>query len=513
MSKFLESQDNLELTQYDPQKEEPIIMVMGVGGGGGNIVTAMYETSQDISGVSYVLCNTDKQDLFCNHKADLRIQIGEGLGAGGKILDGKQLVLQDEKAVEQIKDCFRAEKLKMVFLVSSLGGGTGTGCGSAIAQLAKEISEERKALSPNNELLIVGVVSLPPLYEGKATVKIALNGLDELMNYTDTVIVINNETTERIAEKEKSHLDEDEYRALQNQVLIKAVKAISWMINTPMKSNRDFNDVKSTLKNSKTALISIGYGSGEVGERMKNAINDAINSDYLNTKDLFNAKKLLYYTFDNSSEGGSKIKRIESQDIVRDHLIRRFTNIDEDSETEKPLIIGSDNKFPDFDKYRLKEDKNMVGILILASGFMFQREELYLFDTTEKENNDKVSKEELRQNFYQQEEKKLLNPRVAFITPIDVINSEETLNFLESKSPAKRQIEDKKTFLRIVKEERERQKNEQLRLQELAEREAEEQRLQEEQKKKQEEEKLRLEQESQAKRQEPIVAKELSEGQ
>ncbi len=460
--------EELSLTEYEAKEKEPIIMVMGVGGGGGNIVSEMHRKS-DFERVSFVLCNTDSQDLYDKHSADKKIILGaSGLGAGGDSRDGKTYAEYNESS-EQIKECLSNESLEMLFIVATLGGGTGTGAAPVIARIAKEIEKRRKDKEEVDHLLVVGVVTLPDgKSEGEGSVDIAIDGLELLMKHTDSVIVIRNEGALKAAGPDATISEANE---ILNSIPIQAVKAISWIITETMEKNVDFNDVKNILKDGETAIITIGYGSGE--DRMKKAIDNATKSHYLNNKDLYKAKRLMYCLFDNSAKysGDSEELRIkrkkveinlkERDIIIPEYFLKPFKNIEFDPENKKKrLILGYDRKFPNFELDNLLDEngnelEDTVGVIILATGFMFQKDDFY-FDPEEDEaevENIETNSEALKEGFYDNNKKNKLqvDPKAkGYILNPNLWDNDTCINFLENKSPSLRLEEDQEKYKELI---------------------------------------------------------------
>ena len=256
-------------------KTENLIKVIGVGGGGGNAVKSMYETG--VKNVSFAVCNTDSQALS-KSPIPVRIQLGEeGLGVGGDPVKGRE---KAEESMNDIELLFNDET-KMVFLTAGLGGGTGTGAAPLIAKIARE-----------RGLLTVGVVTLPFRFEKRTRMEKALEGLEEMKRNVDALLVVNNE---RLLEIYDEPISIDEAFAKANDILTTATKTISEVITKEGIVNRDFKEVQTVMNNSGGAIVSVGYGSGE--KRIIKAMNDALNSPLLNTKDIKNAQRLLYIIY------------------------------------------------------------------------------------------------------------------------------------------------------------------------------------------------------------------------
>jgi cell division protein FtsZ len=227
---------------------KPVIKVVGVGGGGGNIVNTLSEVG--IEGVELIAVNTDAQVLALN-KAPTKIQIGSkltrGLGAGGNPEIGRRSAEEDAEKIKQ-----HLEGADMVFLTAGMGGGTGTGAIPVIAQIAKE---ELGALT-------VAVVTKPFFFEGKRRMDNASRGISELREFVDTLIVISNDKLFEICGK---NITIRESFRIIDDILVRAVKSISELITQPALINIDFADVRTVMQDKGYALI----GSGESDETNK----------------------------------------------------------------------------------------------------------------------------------------------------------------------------------------------------------------------------------------------------
>lgn len=265
--------DNNTNTMVDfgtPEKENTIIKAIGVGGGGGNAVNHMYK--QGIHDVSFVLCNTDNQALS-DSSVPVLLQLGEeGLGAGNKPAKARKAA---EDSIDAIKEMLN-DGTKMAFITAGMGGGTGTGAAPVIARVSKGMG-----------ILTVGIVTIPFRFEGKRKIDQALDGVEEMAKNVDALLVINNERLRKI------YPDLTVLSAFEkaDDTLSVAAKSIAEIITNHGLINLDFNDVKTVLKDGGVAIMSTGYGEGE--GRVKQAIEDALNSPLLNDNDVFNAKKIL----------------------------------------------------------------------------------------------------------------------------------------------------------------------------------------------------------------------------
>lgn len=327
--------DNINpMVDFDaPEKENTIIKVIGVGGGGGNAVNHMYR--EGIHDVSFVLCNTDMQALN-DSPVPMKLQLGkEGLGAGNKPEKARQAA---EESINDIKSML-SDGTKMTFITAGMGGGTGTGAAPVIARVSKEL-----------DILTVGIVTIPFRFEGKKKINQALDGVDEMAKHVDALLVINNERLRKIY-PELTVLDAF---GKADDTLSVAAKSIAEIITNHGLINLDFNDVKTVLKDGGVAIMSTGYGEGD--GRVKLAIQDALNSPLLNDNDIFNSKKiLLSINFSNGSDKENQSAgglMMEEMNEVNDFM-EQFG-----SDFEIKWGIGLD---PDLG--------NKVKVTILATGF------------------------------------------------------------------------------------------------------------------------------------------------
>jgi cell division protein FtsZ len=262
---------NMENRKEQNQGAE--IKVIGVGGGGGNAVNYMHK--QGIRDVDFVICNTDAQAMESS-QVQTRVQLGasltEGRGAGNKPEVGK------EAAIENIEDVKKAlaENTKMVFITAGMGGGTGTGAAPVIAKACKE-----------EGYLTVGIVTIPFRNEGRRRIKQAAEGIAELEEYVDSLLVINNE---RIRDMYGDFGISEAFSKADN-VLATAARGIAEIITVPGYINVDFADVETVMRKSGLAIMGTGIASGE--NRAEVAIENALNSPLLNNNDIRGARNIL----------------------------------------------------------------------------------------------------------------------------------------------------------------------------------------------------------------------------
>lgn len=243
--------------------QKPNIKVIGIGGGGGSAINRMIEN--DVQGVEFVTMNTDAQVLKLS-KADVRLQLGKmltrGLGAGASPDIGRQAALESE---DEIRDLLADTDI--VFITAGMGGGTGTGAAPVIARIAREMG-----------CLTIGIVTKPFGFEGRKRMSVAIQGLEELKPYVDTLIVIPNDKLLYIVDRNTPYLDA--FREADN-VLRQGVQGITEIIAVPGVVNVDFADVKTVMKDKGTALMGIGIAGGE--NRAVEAARAAIRSPLLET--------------------------------------------------------------------------------------------------------------------------------------------------------------------------------------------------------------------------------------
>lgn len=259
----------------------PVIIAMGVGGGGGNAVH--YMCTQNIQGVEFVALNTDRQALNeCRVPTKLLLgpQLLKGRGAGGKAEKGAEAAEESVPEIERLLD----RQVDMIFITAGMGGGTGTGAAPVVARVAK-----------NKGILTIGIVTIPFFFEGTDKMQSALDGAEELKKNVDALLVINNDRLGDIYPT----MAWSEAFSKADDILATAARSISDTVTTPGMINIDMNDVDSTLRDGRTAFISVGYGEGE--DRMTKAMQNALHSPLLCDTDIFSAKHLLfafYYSHD-----------------------------------------------------------------------------------------------------------------------------------------------------------------------------------------------------------------------
>ena len=275
----------------DIRELKPRILVLGVGGAGGNAINEMIESG--VEGVEFVAVNTDAQDLKTS-KANARIQIGlnitKGLGAGAKHEIGQAAA---DESLNDIVDILKGSN--MVFITAGMGGGTGTGASHVIARAAKELN-----------ILTVGVVTLPFLYEAPSRMRRAQLGLEELRKYVDTIIVIPNQNLFKIANEKTTYKESFQ---LSNSVLRHGVQSITDLMVKDGLVNLDFADVETVMSSMGKAMMGTGEAEGE--GRAAKATDLALNNPLIDDYSLKGAKGLLI-----NITGGEDLTLFEVDEIT-----------------------------------------------------------------------------------------------------------------------------------------------------------------------------------------------------
>ena len=292
----------------DIKELKPRILVLGVGGAGGNAINGMIENG--LKGVEFIAVNTDAQDLKLS-KADAKVQIGlnltKGLGAGAKLDIGQAAA---DESLNEIVNILQGAN--MVFITAGMGGGTGTGSAHVIARAAKELN-----------ILTVGVVTLPFLYEGPSRMRRATQGLEELRKHVDTIIVVPNQNLFKIASEQTTF---EESFELSNDVLLHGVQSITDLMVRPGLINLDFADVETVMSSMGKAMMGTGEADGE--GRATKAAEMAINNPLIDDYTLKGAKGLLV-----NITGGKDLKLFEVDEAVN--------KVRAEVDNEAELIIGA----------------------------------------------------------------------------------------------------------------------------------------------------------------------------
>ncbi len=292
----------------DIRELKPRILVLGVGGAGGNAINGMIDAG--LQGVEFIAVNTDAQDLK-ESRAKAKIQMGlnltKGLGAGAKLDIGQAAA---DESLNEIINILQGSN--MVFITAGMGGGTGTGSAHVIARAAKELN-----------ILTVGVVTLPFLYEGPSRMRRAQQGLEELRKHVDTIIVVPNQNLFKIASEQTTF---EESFELSNDVLLHGVQSITDLMVRPGLINLDFADVETVMSSMGKAMMGTGSAEGE-GRAIK-AAEMAITNPLIDDYTLKGAKGLLI-----NITGGKDLKLFEVDEAVN--------KVRSEVDPEAELIIGA----------------------------------------------------------------------------------------------------------------------------------------------------------------------------
>ncbi len=323
----------MENKKYDHSKNS-IIKIIGVGGGGSNAVRYMF--NRGIKDVEFVVCNTDVQAL-ASSEIPTKLQIGssltEGLGAGANPEVGKEAAMESKEEIRELL----AHGTKMLFVTAGMGGGTGTGAAPVIAEVARELG-----------ILTIAIVTAPFGFEGRKKKQYADEGITRLREVCDTVLIISNEKLREIYK----NLKMSEAFSQADNILATAAKSIAELITVPQELNLDFEDVKTVMRNSGSALMGSGKAEGE-GRALK-AAQEALNSPLLTIQNAYGAQKVLLSIMSGKSE------------IVMDE-VTQITEYIQEQIGEDALVIfglGNDDSLGD-----------AIRVTIIATGFKEQMPE------------------------------------------------------------------------------------------------------------------------------------------
>ncbi|MCK5134777.1 MAG: cell division protein FtsZ [Bacteroidales bacterium] len=328
-----------DLMNFDlPPERSSIIKVIGVGGGGCNAVNQMYR--KGIKDVNFVVCNTDAQALH-NSPVAIKLQLGdvltEGRGAGSRAEIGREAAME---SFDRIKEVL-SSNTNMVFITAGMGGGTGTGAAPVIARAAKEMG-----------ILTVAIVTIPFRFEGPERIDQAINGINELKDHVDSLLVINNEKLREIY----GNLRVSNAFEKADDVLSIAAKGIAEIITVHGYINVDFADVQTVMYNSGVAIMGSATASGE--NRAQQAIAAALTSPLLNNNEIEGARSVLL----NITSGSEEITMDEISEIT-DYVVSAASR-----ETTLIWGMGNDESLGD-----------QISVTIIATGFkMNSIPELYV---------------------------------------------------------------------------------------------------------------------------------------
>lgn len=319
------------MIEFDlPKGKSSIIKVIGMGGGGSNAVNYMYE--QGIEGVDFIICNTDSQALAESpipNKVHLGPNLTQGLGAGANPEIGRQAT---EESMEELRKILEVNT-KMVFITAGMGGGTGTGGGPIVAKICKDLG-----------ILTVGIVTSPFSYEGKRRMKQAEEGIKNLKDHVDTLLVISNDKLRM----QCGNLPFKAAFAKADNILATAAKCITDVINLHGVVNVDFADVCTAMKNGGVAILGSATADGE--DRAQEAIDNALSSPLLNDSEIKGAKWILLNI---TSSDGEHEHTIDEMDTIQ-----AFVQQQAGEDCDVILGMGHDND--------LGEE---LGVTIIATGF------------------------------------------------------------------------------------------------------------------------------------------------
>src|ERR1700694_2132651 len=313
-----------------PKEQSSILKVIGVGGGGSNAVNHMY--SQHIEGVNFIICNTDAQSIAQStvpNKVQLGPHLTQGLGDGANPEIGRQAT---EESLEEIKRILEVNT-KMALVTAGMGGGTGTGGAPIISKICKDLG-----------ILTVGIVTTPFSYEGKKRQQQAEEGIKNLKQYVDTLLVISNDKLRH----QFGNLKMREAFAKADNVLATAAKCITDVINSTGQINVDFADVCTVMRNGGVAILGSSAASGN--NRAQKAIEQALNSPLLNDNDIRGAKWILINI--NSAEGENEFT-MDEVEIIQNYLLSQAGD-----DTDVILGMGYDSTLG-----------SKLGITLIATGF------------------------------------------------------------------------------------------------------------------------------------------------
>lgn len=320
--------------QFEMLKEKSsIIKVIGVGGGGGNAVNHMYR--QGITGVDFIICNTDSQALELSpipNKVQLGASLTEGMGAGSIPEVGKNSAIEN---IDDIKQML-GTNTKMLFITAGMGGGTGTGASPIIAQAAREL-----------DILTVGIITTPFSFEGKRRKMQAEEGMEELRKYVDSFLVISNDRLREIF----GNLTLGAAFAQADDILTTAAKGIAEIITLPGYINVDFKDVRTVMKDSGVSIMGSYASAGE--NRAYEAVRGALASPLLKDNEIEGARYILL-----NISSGSKEVTMDEVSIITDY-------IQEEAGLMADLIWGN------------CQDENLgekISVTIIATGFQTKDE-------------------------------------------------------------------------------------------------------------------------------------------
>ena len=355
--------DNIDIMPDDWTPENSIIKVIGVGGGGCNAVNYMY--NQKIEGCTFIVCNTDAQSLNTS-PVPIKIQLGSGLGAGCNPTEGRNAALNSQEEIAaKVINC----QTEMLFITAGMGGGTGTGAAPVIAAMAKK-----------KGIVTVAVVTIPFKNEGNESMSKAIDGINELQEHVDCLLVINNE---KIYEHYSDMLIHEAFPKT-DEVLSTAVKGIIEIISKPGYVNVDFKDIKAMMQTTKNdmqhKMALMGCGEGSESNRIEDALNMALASPLLNDFDIKTAKNVIINITAGYSDKGLLMGDLQELDRLMNERLGEGTN-----KFKRGIVYDKSEEFGDkvmitiiangFEMTRLEEiaDVKLGSIISIDSDYVYQK--------------------------------------------------------------------------------------------------------------------------------------------
>ncbi len=326
-----------------PKNRSNVMKVMGIGGGGSNAVNHMFK--QGIKGVDFVVCNTDSQALEespVHNKIQLGVNLTEGLGAGANPEIGKLAALE---SYEDLKNLLETQT-KMLFITAGMGGGTGTGAAPIIAEMAKEL-----------DILTVGIVTIPFVFEGKNRELQAVKGLEKLKRSVDSLIIINNNKLREVY----GNLGFKQGFSKADEVLATAAKGVAQVITHHYTQNIDLKDAKTVLSNSGTAIMGSSIASGS--NRANEAVIKALDSPLLNDNKIEGSKNVLLLIVSGTEE------------ITIDEIGEINEHIQNETGNSANIIMGVGEDL---------ELGNNISVTVIATGFADEKQRSLVSSETKK---------------------------------------------------------------------------------------------------------------------------------
>ena len=326
-----------EFPQNIYKEDQLVIKVISIGGGGANTINRMLDSQ--LSGVEFIAINTDVQDLYNKSNASIKLPIGieltKGHGSGGKPETGEKAAIEDSEAISEV-----IKGADIVFIISKMGGGTGTGAAPVIAKIAKRMGA-----------LVIGIVTTPFEFEGRYKMTVAREGIRKLRAEADSLITIHNQNFINII---NSKITLNEAFLLADEIIYQFVWVISELVDKNGFLNSDFSEMKTILEGKGDILFGIGFASGE--NRAINALNIAINNSFFDNKNIINSTGVIIYIIGPEDITLLEIKNI--LDVIKEKCnpnINLIHGLRLDSEIDdriKVIVIASG-----FDNEKLTNNK------------------------------------------------------------------------------------------------------------------------------------------------------------